>query len=79
MQTDGKNIKADGKKKYDEEAENMVAGIWVCVCALLFIASFLHCFYQWKEEGGGGGNPPDQRQRVKLKEMSSLPIKKTPH
>lgn len=55
MQTDGKNIKADGKKKYDEEAENMVAGIWVCVCALLFIASFLHCFYQWKEEGGGGG------------------------
>lgn len=55
MQTDGKNIKADGKKKYDEEAENMVAGIWVCVCALLFIASFLYCFYQWKEEGGGGG------------------------
>lgn len=55
MQTDGKNIKADGKKKYDEEAENMVAGVWVCVCALLFIASFLHCFYQWKEEGGGGG------------------------
>lgn len=55
MQTDGKNIKADGKKKYDEEAENMVAGIWVCVCALLFITSFLHCFYQWKEEGGGGG------------------------
>lgn len=55
MQTDGKNIKADGKKKYDEEAENMVAGVWVCVCALLFIASFLQCFYQWKEEGGVGG------------------------
>lgn len=54
MQTDGKNIKADGKKKYDEVAENMVAGVWVCVCALLFIASFLHCFYQWKEEGGVG-------------------------
>lgn len=61
----------------------MVAGVWVCVCALLFIASFLHCFMMYfsekKKEGGGGGDPPDQQQRVKLKEMSSLPIKKTPH
>lgn len=78
MQTDGKNIKADGKKKYDEEPENVVAGVWVCVCALLFIASFLHCFISGKKKVGWG-DPPDQRQRVKLKEMSSLPIKKTPH
>lgn len=77
MQTDGKNIKADSKKKYDEEAENMVAGVWVCVCALLFIASFLHCFISGKKKVGWGGS---SRSTAKSKtERDVLPIKKTPH